>query len=56
MTWCAIPKVIAVRDRIDATADPAIRKLEARVRIELNDGRVVDKHVEHALGSTRNTR
>lgn len=46
------PKVMAVRDRIDATTDPAIRKLEARVRIELNDGRVVDKHVEHALGST----
>lgn len=47
------PKVIAVRDRIDATPDAGIRKLEARVRIELHDGRVVDRHVEHALGSTQ---
>lgn len=46
------PKVIAVRDKIDATADANIRKLEARVRLTLNDGRVVDKHVVHALGST----
>ena len=46
------PAVIAVRDRIDATSDAAIRKLEAHVRIELADGRVLDKHVAHALGST----
>jgi 2-methylcitrate dehydratase PrpD len=46
------PKVIAVRDKIDAAADANIRKLEARVRLELNDGRVFDKHVAHALGST----
>ena len=46
------PAVIAVRDKIDATADANIRKLEARVRLTLNDGRVVDKHVVHALGST----
>lgn len=46
------PRVIAVRDKIEATPDPSIRKLEARVRLELNDGRVIDKHVEHALGST----
>lgn len=46
------PAVMAVRDKIDATADAAIRKLEAHVRMELNDGRVLEKHVEHALGST----
>lgn len=46
------PAVIAVRDKIDATPDAAIRKLEAHVRIELADGRVLDKHVAHALGST----
>ena len=44
--------VIALRDKIDASADAAIRKLEAHVRIELSDGRVLAKHVEHALGST----
>ena len=46
------PAVTALRDKIDATADAAIRKLEAHVHIELADGRVLDKHVEHALGST----
>ncbi len=44
--------VMALRDKIDATADAAIRKLEAHVRIDLADGRVLDKHVLHALGST----
>lgn len=44
--------VVALRDKIDASADAAIRKLEAHVRIELSDGRVLAKHVEHALGST----
>jgi 2-methylcitrate dehydratase PrpD len=46
------PAVMAVRDKIDATSDASIRKLEAHVRMELIDGRVVEKHVEHALGST----
>jgi 2-methylcitrate dehydratase PrpD len=46
------PAVIAVRDRIAATSDAAIRKLEAHVCITLADGRVLEKHVAHALGST----
>jgi 2-methylcitrate dehydratase PrpD len=46
------PAVMAVRDKIDATSDAAIRKLEAHVRMELADGRMLEKHVEHALGST----
>ena len=46
------PAVMAVRDKIDATSDASIRKLEAHVRMELMDGRVLEKHVEHALGST----
>ena len=46
------PRVIALRDKIDAAYDAGIRKLEARVRLELADGRVFDKHVAHALGST----
>ncbi len=46
------PAVIAVRDKIEATPDASIRKLEAHVRITLVDGRVLDKHVVHALGST----
>ena len=45
------PEIIAVRKRVEAVADAAIRKLEARVRITLHNGKVLDKHVEHALGS-----
>jgi 2-methylcitrate dehydratase PrpD len=45
------PGVIALRDRIDATADATIGKLEARVTIRLKDGRVLEKHVPHALGT-----
>jgi 2-methylcitrate dehydratase PrpD len=45
------PDVIALRKRVEAVGDAAIRKLEARVRITLRNGTVLDKHVEHALGS-----
>lgn len=44
--------VTALRGKIDATSDASIRKLEAHVHLELNDGRVREKHVPHALGST----
>jgi 2-methylcitrate dehydratase PrpD len=46
------PAVIAVRDKIDAASDASIHKLEAHVRMELVDGRVLDKYVQRALGST----
>jgi 2-methylcitrate dehydratase PrpD len=45
------PDVAALRRRVEASADPAMRKMEARVRITLRDGKVLEKHVEHALGS-----
>jgi 2-methylcitrate dehydratase PrpD len=45
------PEVIALRKRVEAVGDPTIRKLEARVRLKLRNGKVLDKHVEHALGS-----
>lgn len=45
------PDVVALRRRVEATADPALRKMEARVRIALRDGKVLERHVEHALGS-----
>jgi len=43
--------VIALRDRVDALVDRSIRDDEAHVSIYLKDGRVLEKHVEHALGS-----
>ena len=45
------PKVIALRDRVNATIDPKLRDDEVHVRIRLKDGRVLEKYVEHAIGS-----
>ncbi len=45
------PGVIALRDRIDATADPTLRKDEAYVGIKLKNGKELERHVEHAVGS-----
>jgi 2-methylcitrate dehydratase PrpD len=45
------PKVIALRDKVDAKIDPKIRDDEVHVRVHLADGRVVEKYIEHAIGS-----
>ncbi len=45
------PAVSALRGRVDASADDRLRQDEARVSITLADGRVLDCHVEHAVGS-----
>jgi 2-methylcitrate dehydratase PrpD len=45
------PEVVALRDRVRATADGAIHEDAAEIRITLNDGRVLEKRVEHAIGS-----
>jgi 2-methylcitrate dehydratase PrpD len=45
------PRVVAVRERVTIAADKAIRKLEAHVAVTLRDGRTLEQHVEHALGT-----
>ena len=45
------PRVIALRDRIDAISDASKRDDEVLARVWLKDGRVLEKHVEHAIGS-----
>ena len=45
------PQVIALRDRVDATVDPALHEDACRIRITMRDGRRLDLHVEHAIGS-----
>jgi len=45
------PKVIALRDRVEAIIDPKLRDDEVHVRITLKDGRKLKKYVEHAIGS-----
>lgn len=47
------PAVAALRRRVSIAADPAIRKLEAHVAVRLKDGRQLEQHVEHALGSVQ---
>jgi 2-methylcitrate dehydratase PrpD len=45
------PDVIALRDRIDATVDPAIAEDAADITITLVDGRTLHVFVPHAIGS-----
>lgn len=45
------PDIIALRDRVSATVDEGVSEEEAFVSITLTNGTVVDKHVEHAIGS-----
>jgi 2-methylcitrate dehydratase PrpD len=47
------PRVVAVRERVAIAADNAIRKLEAHVAVTLRDGRTLEQHVEHALGTVQ---
>lgn len=44
-------KVIALRDKVHAVASPSIAEDECLVTVTLKDGRVLKKHVEHAIGS-----
>lgn len=45
------PKVIALRDRVSASADPKVHEDQVRIAIKLKDGRTLEKFVEHAIGS-----
>jgi 2-methylcitrate dehydratase PrpD len=45
------PVIVELCDRVSATADPRVAKDQARVRIQLKDGRVLENFVEHAVGS-----
>jgi 2-methylcitrate dehydratase PrpD len=45
------PELIALRNRITAVVDNAIDEAAVSIAITLNDGRVVKKHIEHAVGS-----
>jgi len=45
------PTVIDLRAKVVPTVDPGIKPEQVDVTIELNDGRVLKKHIEHAIGS-----
>lgn len=44
-------QVIALRDRVSAVASQSVAEDECHVTIKLRDGRVLKRHVEHAIGS-----
>ena len=45
------PLIVALRDRVTATVDPAIAEHQVRARVTMKDGRTFDKFVEHVIGS-----
>ena len=45
------PRIVALRDCINATANNDFGKDEAYVRVTLSDKRILESHVDHALGS-----
>jgi len=47
-------EVITLRDKVNAVVDPAINEDQVFVAITLNDGRVLNHFVEHAIGSMTN--
>jgi len=45
------PTIVALRDRVVATVDPAIREEQVRAVVTLKDGRRLEKSIEHVVGS-----
>jgi len=45
------PELIALRDRVTATVDPAITEEQVRATVLLKDGRRLETFIEHAVGS-----
>lgn len=45
------PVVVALRQKVEATIDPAIKSDQVDMTVTLNDGRVLHKFIEHAVGS-----
>jgi 2-methylcitrate dehydratase PrpD len=45
------PRVIALRDRVTAAVEPGMHEDQVRIGIKLKSGKVLEKYVEHAVGS-----
>ena len=48
------PVIAGLRDRVSAVVDSSIKEDQVRIAIHMKDGRVLDKFVEHAVGSMTN--
>jgi 2-methylcitrate dehydratase PrpD len=45
------PVTVALRDRVETVIDKSLAQDQARVKIKLRDGRVLDRSITHAVGS-----
>lgn len=45
------PQVVALRDKVKASVDRDMPEDAARILVTLSDGRRLEKHIEHAIGS-----
>ena len=45
------PQVVELRDKVSAEVDQEMHEDAARITIKLKDGGVLEKHVEHSIGS-----
>jgi 2-methylcitrate dehydratase PrpD len=50
----AEPAVVALQQRVTAAIDKTIKEDQARVKIRLKDGRVLERFVVHVIGSVEN--
>ena len=48
------PRVVALRNKVQATVDDSVDEAAVHVTAHLKDGRRVQVHVEHAIGSLQN--
>lgn len=46
-----LPEIVALRDRVKATADPACHEAAVTIEVTFNDGSTLKKHVERSIGS-----
>ena len=47
------PRVITLRDKVTAAADPGVHEDAAHITVTLTNGKVIEKHVAHAIGSLK---
>ena len=47
----ALPEIIALRDAVTATPDPACHEASVTITLTFRDGSTVEKHIERAIGS-----
>jgi len=48
------PAVVALRDRVGTTIDPAIGPEQVRVIVTMKDGRKLEKYIDNVIGSVKN--